>query len=399
MLNPARPLKKPWHLPTLWQDTLFARLFVLLWATLVLSHAVAFVVVTQLAIPLTRPGVVADGAHQPRPAVVFPSLPPAGGSASSELPARHDDLPGLPLPLLLLDYAIRLLVMGLGAWWGSRWLALPVKRLVNAAHAMGSALEQGQPPPPLDEKRGTVEAQQAATVFNRLATDLYTAFRSRELLFATVSHDLRTPMTRIRLRLESHPGPAEVAQCIADIAQMDELVRSALAMVRQSAGSQALQPTRIDALLQAVVDDYADMGQPLVWPEAQTTPPITALADPLALRRVLDNVIQNALRHASQVQLSLWFAPDTATVTIALEDDGPGMAESQLASLLAPAAPAMGLQGSVSGHGSAQAGGQGSGLGLYIAHDLMRLQGGSMVLTNRPEGGLRVEIRLQRNND
>ena len=399
MLNPPPPLKKPWHLPTLWQDTLFARLFLLLWATLVLSHAVAFVVVTQLAIPLTRPSVAADGTHHPRPAVVFPSLPPAGGSASSELPARHDDMPGLPLPLLLLDYAIRLLVMGLGAWWGSRWLALPVRRLVNAAHAMGNALEQGQPPPPLDEKRGTVEAQQAATVFNRLATDLYTAFRSRELLFATVSHDLRTPMTRIRLRLESHPGPAEVAQCIADIAQMDELVRSALAMVRQSAGSQALQPTRIDALLQAVVDDNADMGQPLVWSEAQTTPPITALADPLALRRVLDNVIQNALRHASQVQLSLWFAPDTSTVTIALEDDGPGMAESQLARLLAPAAPAMGLQGSVSGHGSAQAGGQGSGLGLYIAHDLMRLQGGSMVLTNRPEGGLRVEIRLQRNSD
>ncbi|MBK9346828.1 MAG: hypothetical protein IPN06_10605 [Burkholderiales bacterium] len=255
---------------------------------------------------------------------------------------------------------------------------------------MGSALEQGQPPPPLDEKRGTVEAQQAATVFNRLATDLYTAFRSRELLFATVSHDLRTPMTRIRLRLESHPGPAEVAQCIADIAQMDELVRSALAMVRQSAGSQAMQPTRIDALLQAVVDDYAETGAPLEWPESAATPPVTVRADPLALRRVLDNVIQNALRHASHVQLSLWFAPDTSTVTIALEDNGPGMAESQLARLLAPAAHATRLQGS--GSGSAQAGGQGSGLGLYIAHDLMRLQGGTMVLTNRPEGGLRVEI-------
>lgn len=373
------------------RDTLFARLFVLLWVTLVLSHAVAFIVISQVVIPMTKPPVAADTTnHAPSP-IVFPSLPPAGSGAHSDESARHE-VPGLPLPVLLLDYAIRLLVMGFGAWWGSRWLTLPVKRLVKAAHEMGSALEQGQQPPLLDETQGTVEAQQAAAVFNRLSTDLYQAFRSRELLFATVSHDLRTPMTRIRLRLESQPGPAEVAQCINDIAQMDELVRSALAMVRLRDGAKAMQPTRIDALLQAVVDDYAEMGAQLEWPESTATPPATAMADPLALRRVLDNVIQNALRHASRVRIALAVEPDNHAVTITLDDDGPGIADAQCSRVLAPATPAASLQDP--GPESVQGSVQGSGLGLYIAHDLMRLQGGSMVLTNRAEGGLRVHIRL-----
>ena len=91
---------------------------------------------------------------------------------------------------------------------------------------------------------------------------------SRELLFATVSHDLRTPMTRMRLRLECQPGPDDVAHCISDLAEMDALVRSALDMLRPQTGALALQPTRIDAVLQAVVDDYAEMGAPVAWPQA-----------------------------------------------------------------------------------------------------------------------------------
>ena len=78
---------------TLWSDTLFARLFVLLWATLLVSHAAAFLVVTQVVMPLTKPHDAVHGAHPPRPPVVFPSLPPAGG-----------ETPGLPVPLLVLDF-------------------------------------------------------------------------------------------------------------------------------------------------------------------------------------------------------------------------------------------------------------------------------------------------------
>ena len=368
-----------------WRDTLFSRLFVLLWATLVLSHAVAFVVVTQVAIPLTRPHAVGpDGAHA-RGSVVFPSLPPAGAVDLAAAPLSGDTK-GLPLPLLMLDYAIRLLVMGLGAWWGSRWLTQPVHRLVNAAHALGLALEQGQPPTALNEKDGTVEAQQAAAVFNRLSKDLYRDFRSRELLFATVSHDLRTPMTRMRLRLESQPGPGEVAQCISDIAEMDALVRSALAMVRNHVAAGELQPTRVDVLLQAVVDDYVEMGKRLEWCEPQDATPVTALADPLALRRVLDNVIQNALRHATRVSLSLAVAPELQTVTIVVEDDGPGIALAQLER----------IQQQPHGSYPALDCAHSTGLGLYIAHDLMRLQGGALVLSNVQGGGLQVHIRLAR---
>lgn len=366
-----------------WHDTLFARLFVLLWVTLLLSHAVAFVVVTQVVMPLTRP-TVPHGPDHPRNPIVFPSLPPVGSSEHVDSPAGHAT-PGLPLPLLLLDYAIRLLVMGLGAWWGSRWLTQPVSRLVQAAHQMRTALEQGQQPTPMNESQGTLEAQQAAMVFNRLSMDLYKAFRSRELLFATVSHDLRTPMTRIRLRLESQPGSVELVQCINDIAQMDELVQSALAMSRLNAQNQPLQPTRIDAVLQAVVDDYAEMGTPVQWPGFTDSPATTALADPLSLRRVLDNVLQNSLRHANHVQIAMRCEPQNDSVVITIKDDGPGIDEARLSSAFEP-----GLH-MANGHGY----GQTNGLGLYIAQDLMRRQGGSITLANRPEGGLCVTVRLQ----
>lgn len=366
----------------LWSDTLFARLLVLLWVTLVISHAVAFVVVTQVVIPMTVTPA-AHGPDHPRTPIVFPSLPPVGTTEHIDLPAGHE-LPGLPLPLLLLDYAIRLLVMGLGAWWGSRWLTQPVSRLVEAAHKMNTALAQGKQPQPMDASRGTVEAQQAAAVFNRLAMDLYKEFRSRELLFATVSHDLRTPMTRMRLRLESQPSPADIGHCINDIAEMDSLVRSALALVRQQHENTTLQPTRIDAVVQAVVDDFVETGARVDWPDAATAPVIATQADPMALRRVLDNVIQNALRHASCVRIALCVEPQHHSVAIVLDDDGPGIDEADLSRVFDPNLRAT----------NAVSGSQGNGLGLYIAQDLMQRQGGSIALNNRPEGGLRVTLRL-----
>lgn len=386
-----------------WHDTLFARLFALLWGTLLASHAVAFLVVTQLAMPLTAP---ADGhaTDHPHPSVIFPSLPPARLSQADTLSsaAAGHDVPGLPWPLLLLDYAVRLLVMGLGAWWGSRWLSQPVTQLIAAAHQMSTSLDQGQQPNPINEAAGTLEAQQAAKVFNQLSMDLYRAFRSRELLFATVSHDLRTPMTRIRLRLESPLTPEDVSRCIGDLLEMDQLVRQALDMARLQAQPMALQPTRMDAMLQAVVDDYTETGAPVFWLQAvvcadtpTATPAVTALADPLALRRVLDNVLQNALRHATQVHISLHLEPAQNTVVIALEDNGPGIEEALLAQVLAPDArhtgdPSHGTGKSVGAGSSA-----GHGLGLYIAQHLMLRQGGSMALCNRPEGGLRVVLQLK----
>lgn len=112
---------------------------------------------------------------------------------------------------------------------------------------------------------------------------------------------------------------------------------------------------------------------------------LIATAEPVALRRVLDNVVNNALRHATHVRFSLGLEPECGTVAILIEDNGPGMALSQLTQM--PAVP----QHYVTASEEAPVG---YGLGLYIAHDLMRLQGGSMSLENLPEGGLRVTLRL-----
>ncbi len=369
MLKPLKP-RRPWP------DTLLMRLFLLLWLTLVLSHAFAFLVVTEWVIPMTRDPVVTAGSGRVPDVVVFPSLPP-----SSRSPSTPGTPPGLPWPVLLLDYVLRLFVIGVGSWLGSRWLSRPVRRLVQAAESMSEALQQGQVPRVLDASAETLESRQAAAVFNRLASELHRAFRSRELLFAIVSHDLRTPMTRIRLRLANQPGPKELAQCIHDISEMDEMVRSALVMARHPVHPSMRQPVRVDVLLQAIVDDHADVGVTLLAHGLSDLPDITAWAEPMALRRVLDNVIQNALRHASTVRLQVVEIPDRQQVEVLVQDDGPGI-PSLSSTPSVPTGPGMEAQ---AGHG----------LGLYIAQDLMRQQGGTLELCNLDTGGLQVSLRLE----
>jgi HAMP domain-containing protein len=108
-----------------------------------------------------------------------------------------------PLPLLV-DYGVRRLLIGAAAWFGARWLTLPVRRLVDASRSLGDALgRHGGTLPRLDKRHGTVEVREAAQVFNRMASRLSGQCRSRGLLMASISHDLRTPLTRMRLRIES----------------------------------------------------------------------------------------------------------------------------------------------------------------------------------------------------
>lgn len=166
-------------------DTLFLRLFVLMWATLVLSHLLAFT----LAVPSLGPppgDVGAPGARPPPPAL--PSLPP-------DLPAKA----------LWLDYALRAAVIGVGALLGARWLSAPMRRLSRAADGLAAALASGRTPTPLDSTRGTAEVRAAAAVFNTMAQRLQEQFDARGMHMAALSHDLRTPLTRLRMRLEDAP--------------------------------------------------------------------------------------------------------------------------------------------------------------------------------------------------
>lgn len=368
-------------------DRLGLRLFLLMWAALALSHLAAWSLVSQtLQGPGERFGPPPQHAQGERP------MPPPGdelGGAGppprhgpgAQMPGRMPTFPSLPPSLPwqsgLLDYGVRLLVIALAAWWGSRWLAGPVRRLVSAAQGLTPALAQGRSAPVLAEDEGTREVRDAAAVFNRMAAELSGQFEERGLMIAAISHDLRTPLTRMRLRLETGEVEAGVRErCVEDIREMNRLVESVIEVFRPGEAF-AAQRVDLSALAQSAVDDLAETGAAVSF----EGPPAVISADPVALRRVVDNLVGNALRYAGQAQVSVELSAGVTRLVV--EDNGPGIPEAELKRVRQPFRRVEGSRNRSTG---------GTGLGLYIAQQLVRRQGAALVLANRPEGGLRAEV-------
>ncbi|NRF66304.1 HAMP domain-containing protein [Aquincola sp. S2] len=382
-------------------DTLFLRLFVLLWVILVAAHLVAYAVVMgQVA-----PGRAADVARlpiltslppgppfeQPRGAMPPPpppqrsDMPPPPAPPPGEPPGqpRGDGPPSLPPAMLWLDYGLRALVIAFGAALGARWLAAPMRRLAGASTALEAGLARGEPLPVLDERRGSAEMRETARVFNRMAVRLREQFDARGLQLAATSHDLRTPLTRLRLRLEPLPE-AQRAAAARDIDEIDALLDDTLAVLREQRAGSAPQPIDALALLQALADDFAEQGEPVTLDD--TLPPLLRVsARPAALRRGLVNLVHNALRHGGSARLSAQ-AGVGGFVELLVDDDGPGIPPEQLERVFEPwvqLAPGP-EDGPRLGHG----------LGLAIARELAERDGGRLVLANRPGGGLRARLVL-----
>jgi len=204
---------------------------------------------------------------------------------------------------------------------------------------------------------------------------------ARALLVAAISHDLRTPLTRIRMRLEASTDDALVQRSIADIREMDALIESALEVFRGAGRAEPPVVTDVLALVQSLVDDLADLGQPV---QVQGEPAL-ARVHPPALRRVVANLVDNALRYGERAEVRV--EERGGTIAIVVDDRGPGIPEAQLETVMQPFVRLERSRNRATG---------GSGLGLYIARDLVTGQGGTLALANRPEGGLRATITLPR---
>ena len=395
-------------------DTLFKRLFALMWLALVVSHAVAFFVVTHNrsmppgghlpTFPSLPPFPFAQHGGTPaQPPAAIPGPPPGGPGGPDEEggPPPPPDLPAaagaeppatpvmvrhrreLPAGLVLLDYAIRFLIIGVAAWLGARWLSRPMRKLAGAAGALHQAMVRNGSPPQVDERSGTVEVRETARVFNEMSRQLAELVNARALLVAAISHDLRTPLTRIRMRLEGQADDPAVGRSIADIHEMDELIESALEVFRGPGHEQPPQVTDMLALVQSITDDLADLGQPVTVVGL----PALARVNPAALRRVVGNLVNNALRYG--VRAEVMVSSHGADVEIVVDDYGPGIPPSQLEAVMQPFFRLEASRNRLTG---------GSGLGLYIARDLVTRQGGTLALANRTEGGLRAKITLPKAN-
>ena len=274
---------------------------------------------------------------------------------------------------LLRVYALRIVAVLLVCLLAVRLCLRPLRRLADAARGLGSNLEQA--PLTLD---GPEEVRQAAQAFNAMQQRLIAMVNDKACFLAAVSHDLRTPLTRMRLRLERLPEGEHRERLRQNITQMDDMIGQVLDYLR-AGEQQNLQQVDLDRLVARQCADLASSDEPL---------PILGQAgclqvDALLLQRCLQNLLVNALRYAREVSVTLERA--ATGVSIHVDDRGPGIAPGLLATITDPF---------VRGDGSRNQASGGYGLGLSIAQRIAISHGGELLLVNRDGGGLRVSVRL-----
>ncbi|WP_051660844.1 ATP-binding protein [Bosea sp. 117] len=254
-----------------------------------------------------------------------------------------------------------------------RRLTAPLALLERTVAAIGPDGEL----PPLPEQ-GPTEVRAAARAINLLSSRLKSAMESRIRIVAAAGHDLRTPMTRMRLRAEFlEDGERET--WIADLDELDRIADSAIRLVREEVDASSRSPVRIDELVREVVAELKEIGMNVALGAAR---PLTVLGRPLALKRAIRNLTINAATHGREGRLRLDMENGRAVIRI--EDRGPGIPEHMLARVFEPffrIDPARGAPI------------PGAGLGLAIAREIIVNHGGSLALRNLPGGGL--EQRLE----
>ncbi|MEK7437986.1 MAG: ATP-binding protein [Pseudomonadota bacterium] len=258
-----------------------------------------------------------------------------------------------------------------------RWVTGPLSELAIAAEKLGEDINR----PPLPET-GPSEAQRAARAFNTMQRRLARFIADRTRIFTAMSHDLKTPITRLRLRTELLDDETLRAKFVKDLEEMEGMVTQTLDFMRDANTQEAVQRLDAMALIESLQTDYQDTGSK-VHIEGGVVQPYPGR--PLGLRRCLGNLVGNAIRYGGRATIKLEDAANLLTIRVL--DDGPGIPEEELEQAFEPF-----FRGEASR--SRETGG--SGLGLGIARNIARAHGGDLVLRNRPEGGLEAILTLPR---
>jgi len=279
------------------------------------------------------------------------------------------------LPMVLLG---QLALMIACTWLAVRIAIRPLTRLVEAV----DNLDPNAHPIQLDEK-GPTEVAHAAKAFNAMQARIAAYLKERMQLLAAISHDLQTPITRMKLRAEFMDDSAEKDKLWNDLSEIEHLVREGVAYARSVHGAtEDSRRTDLDSFLDSLVFDYQDMGK-----QVQLSGKSTTVIDtrPHALRRVLVNLTDNALKFAGAAELLVEKKTD-GSVSVKVMDRGPGIAEEELAQVMQPFYRVENSRNRSTG---------GTGLGLAIAQQLALAIGGSLTLSNREGGGLCAELKLK----
>jgi signal transduction histidine kinase len=259
--------------------------------------------------------------------------------------------------------------------WAVRRLTAPLGMLSAAADRLGRDVASE----PLAEA-GTIEMRHAARAFNRMQERLRRLIESRTQMLAALSHDLRTPLTLLRLRAEDVADADERDKMLGTIGEMDEMIGTTLAFARDEVRAEPRRRVDIAALLASIVDDMADAGLPVTMAPAA---PMIHECQPGALKRAIANLLDNAVKYGKRAEVAI--AATAKTIEITIDDDGPGIPEAELPRVFQPFYRVEESRNRDTG---------GTGLGLAIAQSIVQAHGGELTLANRPGGGLRASIKL-----
>lgn len=278
---------------------------------------------------------------------------------------------------LYLHLVVLSIVMAVLSYVAVRWVTRPLSSLATAAEELGRNIRRQ----PLAET-GPAEVRLAARAFNFMQERLLRYVRTRESMLAAMSHDLKTPITRMRLRAEMLERSELQDKFARDLAEMESMVGATLGLLRGLDTEEQTQPLDVGALAESVVSDYRSLGKAVELRVAQAAP---LPAKPQALKRCLVNLIDNALAYGLHARVAV--TETEAGVEIAVRDEGPGIPQDQIERVLDPYYRVENSRNRDTG---------GHGLGLTIACHIVEAHGGKLELKNLQPRGLEVVARLPR---
>lgn len=283
--------------------------------------------------------------------------------------------------LLTGRVALTLIVLATGivllALWAARKLTLPLVHFAGAAQRLGADVNAQ----PMGEN-GPSEIRQAARAFNEMQKRIQRFVEDRTLMLAAISHDLRTALSRLKLRTEFIDDARQRDKALADLDEMAAMLDSTLSFARDDASPEATRRIDLAVLLQSLCDDLSDSGKPVRYDGAAH---LTYAGRPVALRRVFTNLIDNAIEYGHEAAVTLVDGSDTIAVSVG--DRGPGIPETMRERVFAPFFRLEPSRSRETG---------GTGLGLSVARTIARRHGGDIGLEDRPGGGLLATVVLPR---
>lgn len=299
---------------------------------------------------------------------------------SDGAPLTIDLIPRMPpvaswLPVVLI---LQLLLLAACSWVAVRQVVRPFSQFTRAVDSLDPSSHAAM------SEQGPIEVQRAAHAFNAMQSRIQAYLRERGQILASISHDLQTPITRMKLRVEMAEQPVLRDKLLNDLDNMSRLVREGIAYARSSEIlEEATVKMELNAWINTLASDYQDVGKNVQFQASDERLPI--VTRPQALRRVMTNLLDNALKFGDYAEIEI--EPQAEQVVIHIKDGGPGIPDAELDAVLQPFYRIETSRNRDTG---------GTGLGLAIAAQLTAQLDGKLHLANRAEGGLEVSVTLPR---